>query len=86
MRYKFNLSCFIYLPKTKNGYAKKHSHHEEPPEAILALLQPPLIGRTHLYYYDTLNDKKVNIINENFIFIGSILIQKIILRHIKLIV
>lgn len=62
------------------------THHEEPPKAILALLQPPLIGRTHLYYYDTLNDKKVNIINGIFIFIGLILIQKIILRHIQLIV
>lgn len=61
IQYKFSFSCFIYL-NIKSGYAKKHSHHEGSPEAILTLLQPPLIGRTHLYYYDTKKGKIVNTI------------------------
>ena len=69
MRYKFKFPCFIYLLNTKNGYAKKHSHHEESPEAILTLLQPPLKGRTHLYYYITSKRKIVNTISVNFLFL-----------------
>lgn len=69
IRYKFNFSCFIYLLNTKNGYAKKHSHHEESPKAILTLLQPPLKGRTHLYYYITKKRKIVNTISVIFLFL-----------------
>lgn len=52
-RSRFNVqwfgSPFLYhLLNIKSGYAKKHSHHEEAPEAILTLLQLPLIGRTYL--------------------------------------
>lgn len=34
---------------------------EESSKTILTLLQPPLIGRTHLYYYHTKNSQIVNI-------------------------
>ena len=51
---------FISPLNIKNGYAKKHSHHEESPKAILTLLQPPLKGRTHLYYYKTQKGKMIN--------------------------
>ena len=48
---------------------KKHSHHEESPKAILTLLQPPLKGRTHLYYYITKKRKIVNTISVIFLFL-----------------